>query len=65
MLDRPPVATSKEELDAFKIAFTPEIQGINLEYPYWDKVKYIQTKDKLSPKQLWFAIKLIRHGHQQ
>ena len=60
MLDRPPVATSQQEFDAFNMAFTPDIQNINSEYPYWDKVKYIQTKDQLSPKQLWFAIKLIR-----
>jgi Fic family protein len=60
MLDRPPIATSQEKLDAFNMAFTPDIQNINSEYPYWDKVKYIQTKERLSPKQLWFAIKLIR-----
>ena len=64
MLERPPIATAQEESDSFKMAFTPEIQSINSEYPYWDKVKYLSTKDKLSPKQLWFALKLTRQWNR-
>jgi Fic family protein len=64
MLERPPIATAQEESDSFKMAFTPELQNINSEYPYWDKVKYLLTKDKLSPKQLWSALKLMRQWNR-
>jgi Fic family protein len=60
MLERPPIATEQEELDAVKLAFTAEIQNVNIEYPYWDKVKYVQTKDDLNNKSLWFALKFLR-----
>ena len=45
MLEHPPIATEQEELDACKMAFASEIQHINSEYPYWDKVKHIPVKD--------------------
>jgi Fic family protein len=64
MIEHPPIATVQEELDAFQLAFKPEIQRINAEYPYWDKIKYIQTKEKLSPKQLWFALKTLRQANR-
>ena len=64
MLERPPIATAREELDSLKKAFTPEIQSIDSEYPYWDKVKYLSTKDALSPKQLWVALKLKRQWNR-
>ena len=60
MLEHPPIATEQEELDSFKLAFTPEIQRTNSEYPYWDKVKYMPVKDGLSSKSLWFALKFLR-----
>ena len=64
MLERPPKATKQEEFDSFKMAFSSDIQTLNSEYPYWDKVKYITTKDRLSPRQLWFALKLIRQWNR-
>lgn len=60
MLERPPIATEQEEFNSYKLAFTPDIQSINSDYPYWDKVKYIQTKDKIDSKSLWFALKAFR-----
>jgi Fic family protein len=60
MLERPPKSTVQEDIDAFKIAFTSEIQSINTEYPYWDKVKYIKTEDNKDNKSLWFALKFLR-----
>ena len=60
MIERPPIATTQEEFESWGMAFKPDIQGINSEYPYWDKVKYIPTKDKIPPQELWFALKLIR-----
>lgn len=33
---------------------------MNANYPYWDKVKYLQTNDGLSGRQLWFALKFLR-----
>lgn len=60
MLEHPPIATEQEELDAFRIAFTPDIQSINAEYPYWDKVKYLNSKMCSNSKSLWFALKFLR-----
>jgi Fic family protein len=60
MLERPPKPTKQEEIDAFNLAFTSEIQNINAEYPYWDKVKYIKTKGNEDNKMLWFALKILR-----
>ena len=60
MLERPPKSTAQEDLDAFKFAFTSEIQNINAEYPYWDKVKYIKVEDNKDNKSLWFALKFLR-----
>jgi Fic family protein len=60
MLERPPIATEQEELDSFTKAFTSDIQNVNAGYPYWDKVKYISTKDRMDNKSLWFALKSFR-----
>lgn len=60
MLEHPPQSTENGDSEAFRIAFTSEIQNINAEYPYWDKVKYIQTKEGLNNKSLWFALKFLR-----
>lgn len=60
MLDRPPIALEQEELEAMQKAFTPEVQKLNSDYPYWDKVKYASTISHLNPRQLWFAIKFLR-----
>jgi Fic family protein len=60
MLEHPPIATEQEELNSVQLAFTPEIQQINTEYPYWDKVKYAVTKDKCNNKSVWFALKFLR-----
>src|SRR5574344_874829 len=60
MLEYPPIAIEQEEFDAIKLAFTPEVQAANAEYPYWDKVKYLQTKGSLDSRSLWFAIKILR-----
>src|SRR5574344_946226 len=60
MLEYPPIATEQEELDAVKLAFTSEVQNINAQYPYWDKVKYIQTKNTVDDRLLWFALKFLR-----
>lgn len=60
MLDRPPIALEQEELEAMQKAFTPEVQKLNSDYPYWDKVKYASTNNHLNPRQLWFAIKFLR-----
>ena len=60
MLEHPPKSTTQEDLEAFKIAFTSEIQNINSEYPYWDKVKYIKTEDNKNSKSLWVALKILR-----
>ncbi|MDR1458992.1 MAG: Fic family protein [Bacteroidales bacterium] len=60
MLEHPPTANEQEEWEAVKSAFTPETQSVNADYPYWDKVKYIRTKDGLDGKQLWYALKFLR-----
>jgi Fic family protein len=60
MLERPPLATDQETVDALKMASITEIQSINSDYPYWDKVKYIQTKANLDSRQLWLALKFLR-----
>ena len=60
LLEQPPIATQQEEFEAFKIAFTPEIQKLNAEYPYWDKAKYLPVPNNLNRRQLWFALKLLR-----
>lgn len=60
MLEYPPIATEQEELDAVKLAFNSEVQNINAQYPYWDKVKYIQTKNTVDDRLLWFALKFLR-----
>ncbi|MDR2963229.1 MAG: Fic family protein [Bacteroidales bacterium] len=64
MIERPPIATAKEEFESFEIAMNPDIQSINEEYPYWDKVKYIPTKENINPQKLWFALKLIRQWNR-
>jgi Fic family protein len=64
MIEQSPKFTEQEEFDSFEIAFRPDIQSINSEYLYWDKVKYLSTKDKLSPKKLWFALKLMRRWNR-
>ncbi|GHT21200.1 transposase [Bacteroidia bacterium] len=60
MLEHPPIAIEQDELDSYKNAFLPDVQNANTDYPYWDKVKYIPTKDDLSNKSLWFALKVLR-----
>ncbi|MDR2971439.1 MAG: Fic family protein [Bacteroidales bacterium] len=60
MVEHPPIATKQEELESYKLAFTSDIQSINFEYPYWDKVKYIPMKEGLNSKSLWFALKFFR-----
>lgn len=60
MLERPPIANEKEKIEAIEFAFTAEAQKLNVDYPYWDKVKFFQTDKNLSPKQIWFGLKLLR-----
>lgn len=47
-------------MEAIQVAFTPEIQKLNAEYPYWDKVKYMNVSSDVKPRQVWFALKLLR-----
>lgn len=60
MLEKPPIANKKEDLESFKLALSAEIQQLNEQYPYWDKVKYLPAKTDYSNKMLWFAIKKLR-----
>ena len=60
MLERPPKTTEKNILDSMQWGFTPEIQKLNMEYPYWDKVKYMKSPGNLNSLQLWHAFKCIR-----
>lgn len=60
MLEQPPIATEQEELESMQTAFTPEVQKLNIAYPYWDNVKYIAGSKGSNPKQLWFALKSLR-----
>ncbi|MDR1895786.1 MAG: hypothetical protein LBR10_03240 [Prevotellaceae bacterium] len=60
MLEHPPIATEQDELDSVKLAFATEIQAINADYPYWDKVKYVPAKDGTTNKSKWFALKFLR-----
>ncbi|MDR1879735.1 MAG: hypothetical protein LBQ78_02230, partial [Tannerellaceae bacterium] len=60
MLEHPPIATEQEEFNSVQLAFTTAIQQINAEYPYWNKVKYLETKDKHDKKTIWFALKFLR-----
>ena len=60
MLEHPPLPTEEERNDAVSLALKPEIQAVNANYPYWDKVKYIKTQEGISNKSLWFALKFIR-----
>jgi Fic family protein len=64
MLEHPPIATEQDELDSVKLAFTTEIQIINADYPYWDKVKYVPVKDGITSQSLWFALKFLRQLNQ-
>jgi Fic family protein len=60
MLEHPPIATEQEGFNSIQLAFTAEIQQINTEYPYWDKVKYMETKDRHDKKSIWYALKFLR-----
>ena len=60
MLEHPPLPTEEERNDAVSLALKPEIQAVNANYPYWDRVKYIKTQEGISNKSLWFALKFIR-----
>jgi Fic family protein len=60
LLERPPIAAEQEKEAALAIAFTPEIRQLNAEYPYWDKAKYLPAPNDISPRELWFALKLLR-----
>jgi Fic family protein len=64
MIEKPPIATEQDALASWQLAFTPEIQKLNAEYPYWDKVKYLRTANNIEPKNLWFAIKLLRQANR-
>ncbi len=64
MIEHPPIASKKDELNAFSMAFKPEIQNLNSDYPYWDKVKYLKTSENLEPKKLWFALKILRQANR-
>lgn len=60
MLEYPPKATEQDEFNAAQLAFAPEVQAINTEYPYWDKVKYLPIRNGVDSKSLWFALKFVR-----
>ena len=60
MIERPPVATSEEELQAFKFALYKDVRQLNEQYPYWDKVKYIPENKEYNNRMLWFALKNLR-----
>lgn len=60
MLERPPKPNENEELTAKQIAFSPEVQKLNIEYPYWDKVKHLKTANNDNSRLLWFGLKLLR-----
>jgi hypothetical protein len=60
MLEHPPIPNEQEYSDSARLAFTPEIQKINREYPYWNQVKYIETKEQYNKEKLWFALKFLR-----
>jgi Fic family protein len=60
MLEHPPIASTQERITSLKNVVTPEIRQINSAYPYWDKVKYLETKERANSKSLWFALKCLR-----
>ncbi len=64
MIEYPPMASEQEIFEAFQVAFKSDIQRINSDYPYWEKVKYIPTKEKLTPKKLWLALKILRQANR-
>ena len=49
-MEMPPSISEAEVLDAMNFAFTEEVQEINSDYPYWDKVKYLNTKNGMQPR---------------
>jgi Fic family protein len=60
MLERPPIPTQEEELNAITSISTDELKRVNMDYPYWDKVKYMKVSNNVSNKDLWFALKWMR-----
>ncbi|KAA6315001.1 Adenosine monophosphate-protein transferase SoFic [termite gut metagenome] len=64
MLERPPVATAKEDLEAYAFALNSTVrhlmEKINAEYLYWDQVKYLTKEDPSTNRMLWFAVKKLR-----
>ncbi len=63
-MEMPPSISEAEVLDAMNFAFTEEVQEINSDYPYWDKVKYLNTKNGMQPPILWHALKYVRQMHR-
>jgi Fic family protein len=45
--------------------YKKNIDKINDEYLYWDKVKYIKTPTNIDPKLLWSAVKFSRKIHSK
>jgi Fic family protein len=64
MLERPPIATAKEDLEACTFASSSIVKHlmgkINAEYLYWDQVKYLIKADPFTNRMLWFAAKKLR-----
>ena len=60
MLERPPIPTQQEEINAFITVSADELKKVNMDYPYWDKVKYMKVSNNISNKDLWFALKWMR-----
>jgi Fic family protein len=64
MLEKPPVATTEEDLKAYTLTFNSTvrhlIEKINAEYLYWDKVKHLTKEDQFPNRMLWFAAKKLR-----
>jgi len=60
MIEKPPKATGKEDLESLKIALSSNVQQLNEKYPYWDKVKYLPENKNYNNRMLWFALKSLR-----
>jgi Fic family protein len=60
MMEKPPIATDIEKLESFKIALNKDVQELNEQYPYWDRVKYLPENKEYDNRMLWFAMKNIR-----
>ncbi len=60
MLEKPPIPTQQEEINAFITISADDLKKVNMDYPYWDKVKYMEVPNTVSNKDLWFALKWMR-----